>query len=115
MIAKGINAGHRSHHISVDICIAHSSRPKDIAGKSIDTAVNTRSQPKSGVIYISQNLRQSRHSIANNVGIDARSKFYPDEQSFIYHPMAGREDELRFTPENLEKIIRDYNLKDLAI
>ena len=49
------------------------------------------------------------------VAIDARAQFYPGEQRFNYQPMAGREKELRFTPENWEKIIKNYNLKDLSI
>ncbi|MBO6555292.1 MAG: phytanoyl-CoA dioxygenase family protein [Pseudomonadales bacterium] len=49
------------------------------------------------------------------VAIDARSKHYPDETSYNYLPMAGREQELRFNLENWEKIIKDYNLKDLSI
>ncbi len=49
------------------------------------------------------------------VGIDARAQFYPDEPEFRYQPMIGRENELGFTPENWETIIRDYNLKDLSI
>jgi len=49
------------------------------------------------------------------VAIDARAQFYSDEQRFSYQPMAGREENLRFTPENWEKIIKDYNLNDLAI
>ncbi len=49
------------------------------------------------------------------VAIDARAQFYPEEQRFGYQPMNGRESELRFTPENWETIVRDYNLKDLSI
>jgi hypothetical protein len=49
------------------------------------------------------------------VAIDARGQFYPSEKRFSYQPMNGREHELRCTSENWQKIIRDYNLKDLAI
>ena len=49
------------------------------------------------------------------VAIDAREQFYPSEKRFSYQPMNGREHELRCTSENWQKIIRDYNLKDLAI
>jgi ectoine hydroxylase-related dioxygenase (phytanoyl-CoA dioxygenase family) len=49
------------------------------------------------------------------IASDARGKFYPDEPRYHYKPMAGREDDLRCTPDNWEKIIRDYNLKDLSI
>ncbi|MGB1616746.1 MAG: phytanoyl-CoA dioxygenase family protein [Pseudomonadales bacterium] len=50
-----------------------------------------------------------------SVAIDARAQFYPDEPRFHYQPMTDREAALRFTPENWEKIIKDYNLKDLSI
>ena len=50
-----------------------------------------------------------------SVAIDARAQFYPDEAGFSYQPMAGRENDLRFTPANWEAIIKDYNLKDLSI
>ncbi|MDC0068815.1 phytanoyl-CoA dioxygenase family protein [Gammaproteobacteria bacterium] len=50
-----------------------------------------------------------------SVAIDARAQFYSDETRFSYQPMVGREDDLRFSPENWETIIRDYNLKDLSI
>ena len=49
------------------------------------------------------------------VAIDARTQHYPNEQRFVYQPLAGREDELRFTPENWQRVVKDYNLKDLAI
>jgi len=50
-----------------------------------------------------------------SVAIDARAKHFTDEQSFRYQPMIGREDDLRLTPDNWQRIIKDYNLKDLSI
>jgi len=49
------------------------------------------------------------------LAIDARAQMYPDELAFSYQPFAGREAEFRFTPENFERCILDYNLKDLSI
>ena len=49
------------------------------------------------------------------VAIDARAQYYPEETRYHYLPMAGREQELAFHSENWEKIIKDYNLKDLSI
>ena len=49
------------------------------------------------------------------VAIDARGQFYPNEPRFTYVPMQGREDMLRFNPDNWEKVVKNYNLKDLAI
>lgn len=49
------------------------------------------------------------------VAIDARGQFYPNEPRFTYLPMQGREDTLRFNPGNWENVVKNYNLKDLAI
>lgn len=49
------------------------------------------------------------------VAIDARHQAFPDEPVFAYRPFAGLEDQFRFTPETFERVIRDYNTKDLAI
>ncbi len=67
----------------------------------------------SDAVYTEERIDARSKVIA--VAIDARHQFYPDEAPFRYAPMAGREDELRFTPENWEAIIRDYNLNDLSI
>ncbi|MDC0067685.1 phytanoyl-CoA dioxygenase family protein [Gammaproteobacteria bacterium] len=64
-------------------------------------------------IYDEQRIDERSQVIS--VAIDARSQFYPHETRFDYQPMAGREDELAFTPENWQTIIKDYNLKDLSI
>ena len=63
--------------------------------------------------YDEQRIDERSQVIA--VAIDARAQFYSDEQRFNYQPMAGREENLRFSPENWEKIVKDYNLNDLAI
>ena len=49
------------------------------------------------------------------VAIDARRQAFPDEPVFTYRPFSGREDEFRFTAETFDRVIRDYNTKDLAI
>ena len=65
------------------------------------------------VCYDEQRIDERSQVIS--VAIDARAGFYPEETRFDYLPMIGREAELRFNPDNWEKIIRDYNLKDLSI
>lgn len=49
------------------------------------------------------------------VAIDARAQRYPQEPRYHYQPFAGLEDEFRFDDATFERVIRDYNLKDLAI
>ncbi len=49
------------------------------------------------------------------VAIDARHQAFPQEPVFTYQPFAGLEDQFRFTPENFQRVIHDYNTKDLSI
>ena len=49
------------------------------------------------------------------VAIDARGRRFPEEQRYAYQPFAGLEDEYRCNAETYERVIRDYNLKDLGI
>ena len=59
--------------------------------------------------------RIERRSQVVQVAIDARRQRWPDEAPFRYRPFAGREDRFRFNDETFERVIRNYNLCDLAI
>ncbi len=65
------------------------------------------------VVYDAQRIFDRSSVIA--VAIDARRQAHPDESSFIYQPFAGQEDDFRFNERTFETVIRDYNVKDLAI
>ena len=47
-------------------------------------------------------------------GIDARRQRFPDETPYVYEPLAGQEDEYRWTAQ-ARAAIKDYNLLDLGI
>ncbi len=64
-------------------------------------------------VYDAQRIFDRSSVIA--VAIDARRQHRPEEPSFIYEPFAGLEDDFRFSDETFERVIRDYNLNDLAI
>ena len=49
------------------------------------------------------------------VAIDARQQQFPDEAPYRYRPFEGLEDRFRYNEETFERVIRDYNTKDLAI
>jgi len=66
-----------------------------------------------GLSYDAQRIAERAAVIA--VAIDARRQRYPEEKSFRYQPFAGREDDFRLNDETFGRVIRDYNLKDLAI
>jgi ectoine hydroxylase-related dioxygenase (phytanoyl-CoA dioxygenase family) len=59
--------------------------------------------------------RVFERSAVIQVAIDARHQAIPDEPVFAYQPFSGRYDEFRFSPETFDRVIRDYNTKDLAI
>ena len=49
------------------------------------------------------------------LAVDARSKYYPGEERYVYQPFAGLEDDFRWDESTVDEVIRDYNLKDLSI
>jgi len=49
------------------------------------------------------------------VAVDARAQARPQEPTFHYQPFAGLEDQYRYNDETFDKVVRDYNLKDLSI
>ncbi len=49
------------------------------------------------------------------VAIDARAQFYPEQRRFSYSHFVGEEEDYRYSPEMYERVVRDYNLKDLSI
>ena len=67
----------------------------------------------SNAIYDDQRIFD--RSAVIQVAIDARRQAFPDAPAFRYQPFAGLEDEFRFTPATFDRVIRDYNTKDLAI
>jgi hypothetical protein len=67
----------------------------------------------SNTVYDEQ--RVFERSAVIQVAIDARQKAFPDEPAFAYQPFFGQEEQFRFTPETFDRVIRDYNTKDLAI
>jgi ectoine hydroxylase-related dioxygenase (phytanoyl-CoA dioxygenase family) len=83
-------------------------RRKSVLGSK--AALSMQSQ---GVTYDAQRIFERAAVIA--VAIDARRQYYPAEQPFEYQPFADRKRHFAFNTETFEKVIRDYNLKDLAI
>lgn len=49
------------------------------------------------------------------LAIDARHQWRPEEPRFAYRPFIGQEKALRFNDETVERVLKDYYLKDLAI
>jgi hypothetical protein len=68
---------------------------------------------ESNEVYDEQRIFDRASVIA--VAIDARRQSYPQESSFTYQPFAGLKDDFRLNDETFERVIKDYNVKDLAI
>jgi len=66
-----------------------------------------------GTVYDEQRVFDRSAVIA--VAVDARRQHFPDEEPYRYEPFAGLEDDFRFDDESFERVIRDYNTRDLAI
>ena len=66
-----------------------------------------------GELYDEQRVFDRSAVIA--VAIDARRQRFPDEKPYVYQPFAGLEDDFRWNPDTYDRVIRDYNLKDLGI
>ena len=66
-----------------------------------------------GEVYDEQRIFE--RSAVIQVAIDARRQRFPEEASYRYRPFDGLEDEFRLNEETFERVIRDYNTKDLAI
>lgn len=66
-----------------------------------------------GPVYDEERIHDRSAVIA--VAIDARRQHFPGETQYHYQPFAGFEDDYRFNDESFDRVIRDYNTRDLAI
>jgi ectoine hydroxylase-related dioxygenase (phytanoyl-CoA dioxygenase family) len=83
-------------------------RRKSVMGQKAALSIT-----ETNAIYDEQ--RVFDRSAVIQVAIDARRQAFPDAPVFHYQPFAGLEDQFRFTPETFDRVIRDYNTKDLSI
>jgi hypothetical protein len=82
-----------------------------VEGKLTLRASDPRSMPRQA--YDEQRVFDRSAVIA--VAIDARRQHFPGEAPYRYQPFAGLEDDFRYGDETFERVIRDYNTRDLAI
>jgi ectoine hydroxylase-related dioxygenase (phytanoyl-CoA dioxygenase family) len=83
-------------------------RRKSVLGQKTALSVQVE-----GVRY--DEARIDRRASVVQVAIDARRQQFPSERPFVYQPFSGREDQFHFNDDTFNKVIRDYNLHDLAI
>ena len=68
-----------------------------------------------GADQVYDEQRIFERSAVIQVAIDARRQRFPEEAPFRYRPFEGLEERFRYNAETFERVIRDYNTKDLAI
>ena len=68
-----------------------------------------------GADQVYDERRIFERSAVIQVAIDARRQRFPEEAPFRYRPFKGLEERFRYNAETFERVIRDYNTKDLAI
>jgi hypothetical protein len=66
-----------------------------------------------GDVYDEQRIFTRSAVIAT--AIDARAQHLPNETPYRYAPFVGLEDDFRFNDDTFERIIRDYNTRDIFI
>ena len=65
------------------------------------------------VVYDEKRIHERSEVIG--IAIDSRAQYYPNESSYRYQPLAGHEASVVYNSENWNRIVKDYNLKDLSI
>jgi len=80
----------------------------------VGVAGQLRVHERDGVVVYDEERVFKRSSVIA-VAIDARAQHHPGERRYTYAPFVGLEDDFRYNDETFERVIRDYNLNDLAI
>ena len=77
-------------------------------------ALNARTmQNGKEVVYDAERIHERSRLIA--LAIDARQQRFPHEARYVYQPLAGQEDENRWSEATRESILKNYNLRDLGL
>ena len=65
------------------------------------------------VVYDDERIFDRSRLIA--VAIDARQQRFPDEPRYVYRPLIGEEKQNQWNEVTRERIVKDYNQRDLGI
>jgi hypothetical protein len=79
-------------------------RVLNVTTRRLNGAVETYDQPRI----------EARTRIIQ-IAIDARRQRFPNEKSYVYRPLAGREDENRWNEEIRATVLKNYNQLDMFI
>ena len=65
------------------------------------------------VTFTSEQIHERTRRIA--IGIDARRQHFPNETPYCYQPLVGEEEQNRWKEETRQKVVMNYNLRDMYI
>ena len=77
--------------------------------------LNVTTELLSGDLATFDQARVEERSRMIAIAIDARRQRFPEEASYVYRPLAGREDENRWNEDTRHTVVKDYNLRDMYI
>lgn len=77
--------------------------------------LNVTTELLSGELATFDEARVAERSRMIPIAIDARRQHFPAETSYVYRPLAGREEENRWNEETRRAVVKDYNLRDMYI
>ena len=80
-----------------------------------DAVLNVAKRRLDGETVVYDEARIHQRSRVIQVAIDARAQRFPDETPYRYLPLAGEEDENRWTEHTRRSVLKDYNLLNLGI
>ncbi len=77
--------------------------------------LNVTARRLNGVVETYDEQRIAERSRILQIAIDARRQRFPDEQPFVYRPLAGQEEMNRWNDETRASVLRNYNQRDMFI
>jgi hypothetical protein len=77
--------------------------------------LNVTTKKLSGDLVTYDSAHIAERSRLIQLGIDARRQRFPDETPFVYKPLAGRENENRWSDDTRTRLLANYNLRDMFI
>ena len=80
-----------------------------------DAVLNVAKRRLDGETVVYDEARIHQRSRVIQVAIDARAQRFPEEVPYRYLPLAGEEDENRWTEHTRRSVLKDYNLLNLGI
>ncbi|HTE35769.1 MAG TPA: phytanoyl-CoA dioxygenase family protein, partial [Reyranella sp.] len=77
--------------------------------------LNVTTKRLTGAVQTYDQARIDARTRILQIAIDARRQRFPQEKSFVYQPLNGREDENRWNETTLATVLKNYNQLDMFI